>query len=90
MSVVIYSRLTRILLQPSTAAQYYHLLRRQQLRNYRKPLVVAAPKTLLRLPGAAASLDQLQPGTHFHTVLPDPALQNADGVEKVSQPRCHC
>lgn len=35
---------------PSTPAQYYHLLRRQVLRNYRKPLIVASPKGLLRSP----------------------------------------
>jgi len=35
---------------PTTPAQYFHLLRRQIKRNYRKPLIVAAPKGLLRLP----------------------------------------
>lgn len=35
---------------PTTPAQYFHLLRRQMARNYRRPLIVAAPKTLLRLP----------------------------------------
>lgn len=35
---------------PTTPAQYFHLLRRQIKRNYRKPLIVAAPKILLRLP----------------------------------------
>lgn len=34
---------------PTTPAQYFHLLRRQMLRNYRKPLVIAGPKGLLRL-----------------------------------------
>lgn len=35
---------------PTTPAQYFHILRRQQLRNYRKPLVMATPKGLLRAP----------------------------------------
>ncbi|KAB1253919.1 putative 2-oxoglutarate dehydrogenase E1 component DHKTD1; mitochondrial [Camelus dromedarius] len=35
---------------PTTPAQYFHLLRRQMVRNFRKPLIVASPKTLLRLP----------------------------------------
>lgn len=35
---------------PTTPAQYFHLLRRQVLRKYRKPLIVAGPKGLLRLP----------------------------------------
>jgi len=34
---------------PTTSAQYFHLLRRQIMRNYRKPLVIASPKGLLRL-----------------------------------------
>ena len=54
--------------QPTTSAQYFHLLRRQQVRNYRKPLVVVAPKTLLRLPAASSSLEELAPGTHFRQV----------------------
>ena len=57
--------------QPSNAAQYYHVLRRQQVRNYRKPLVVVAPKTLLRLPAAASQLKDMAPGTSFKPVLPD-------------------
>ena len=35
---------------PTTPAQYFHLLRRQVKRNFRKPLIVAGPKGLLRLP----------------------------------------
>lgn len=33
---------------PTTSAQYFHLLRRQMIRNFRKPLIVVGPKTLLR------------------------------------------
>lgn len=33
---------------PTTPAQYFHLLRRQMVRNFRKPLIVVGPKTLLR------------------------------------------
>ena len=38
---------------PTTPAQYFHLLRRQMVRNFRKPLIVASPKMLLRLPVSA-------------------------------------
>ncbi|CAE6428691.1 unnamed protein product [Rhizoctonia solani] len=41
---------------PTTPAQYFHLLRRQMLRNYRKPLIVAAPKGLLRSPASVFSI----------------------------------
>lgn len=58
---------------PSTAAQYFHLLRRQMTRPYRKPLVVFSPKSMLRLPATTASLDDLMPGTTWHSVLDDPS-----------------
>ncbi|KAK1228005.1 hypothetical protein PQX77_008968 [Marasmius sp. AFHP31] len=57
---------------PTTPAQYFHLLRRQMKRNYRKPLIVAAPKGLLRLSAAASSLSDLESGTKFQPVLDDP------------------
>ncbi|KAG8920567.1 hypothetical protein FRC02_000832, partial [Tulasnella sp. 418] len=54
---------------PTTPAQYFHLLRRQMKRNYRKPLIVAAPKGLLRLPAASSSLIDMESGTKFMPVL---------------------
>merc|ERR1719270_2627105 len=69
--------------QPTTSAQYFHLLRRQQIRNYRKPLVVVAPKTLLRLPAASSSLEELAPGTHFRQVLADTRAHDKAGVERL-------
>ncbi|KAL0576101.1 hypothetical protein V5O48_005875 [Marasmius crinis-equi] len=57
---------------PTTPAQYFHLLRRQMKRNYRKPLIVAAPKGLLRLSAAASSISELESGNKFQPVLDDP------------------
>jgi 2-oxoglutarate dehydrogenase E1 component len=57
---------------PTTAAQYFHLLRRQALRAARKPLVVLTPKSLLRLPAARSSVEELT-ASRFNEVLPDPA-----------------
>lgn len=54
---------------PTTPAQYFHLLRRQMLRNFRKPMVVVAPKTMLRLSAATSSLREMGPGTTFQPVL---------------------
>jgi 2-oxoglutarate dehydrogenase E1 component len=54
---------------PSTPANYFHLLRRQVLRRVRKPLVVLAPKTLLRLPAAVSPLAEFGPGKRFAPVL---------------------
>jgi 2-oxoglutarate dehydrogenase E1 component len=56
--------------QPSTAAQYFHLLRRQVLRSWRKPLVVFTPKGMLRNPAASSLIADLTAG-RFKTVIPD-------------------
>src|SRR6202030_828633 len=56
--------------QPSTAAQYCHLLRRQALRAWRKPLVVFTPKSMLRNPAATSALADLTTG-RFRPVIPD-------------------
>ncbi|KAI8505674.1 putative 2-oxoglutarate dehydrogenase E1 component DHKTD1, mitochondrial, partial [Branchiostoma belcheri] len=63
------------LVNPTTPAQYFHLLRRQMVRNFRKPLVVVGPKILLRLPAATSTLEDMAPGTFFKPVLGD---QGAD------------
>jgi 2-oxoglutarate dehydrogenase E1 component len=55
----------------TTAAQYFHLLRRQALEASARPLIVMTPKGLLRLKEAASTLDDLTHGS-FHPVLPDP------------------
>jgi 2-oxoglutarate dehydrogenase E1 component len=60
---------------PSTPAQYFHCLRRQTIRNWRKPLVVLTPKSLLRHPQVVSRLDDLAAG-RFRRILPD-ARQNA-------------
>jgi 2-oxoglutarate dehydrogenase E1 component len=57
---------------PTTPAQYFHLLRRQVRRNFRKPLVVMTPKSLLRHKMAVSPVDQFVSG-RFHEVLGDPA-----------------
>jgi 2-oxoglutarate dehydrogenase E1 component len=65
--------------QPSTAAQYFHLLRRQALLRWRKPLVVFTPKGMLRHESVTSPLLELAEG-RFHPVLPDPDLRQADRV----------
>ncbi len=65
-----------VICQPSTATQYFHLLRRQALRKWRKPLIVFTPKSMLRHPDAASPLAECaQP--RFQNVLPDGAASNA-------------
>ncbi len=55
---------------PTTPAQYFHLLRRQMRRNFRKPLIVFTPKSLLRHPGAVSKTSELASG-HYLEVVPD-------------------
>jgi 2-oxoglutarate dehydrogenase E1 component len=62
--------------QPSTAGQYFHLLRRQALRKWRKPLIVFTPKSMLRHPDAVSPLQELE-RPHFQNVLPETEIQNA-------------
>ncbi|XP_011281862.1 probable 2-oxoglutarate dehydrogenase E1 component DHKTD1, mitochondrial isoform X2 [Felis catus] len=59
---------------PTTPAQYFHLLRRQMVRNFRKPLIVASPKMLLRFPAAVSSLHEMAPGTTFKPVIGDSSV----------------
>ena len=65
--------------QPSTAAQYFHLLRRQALRRWRKPLVVFTPKSMLRHADAASPLEEFS-RPRFQTVLDDPAVEQAERI----------
>ena len=65
--------------QPSTAAQYFHLLRRQALRTWRKPLVVMTPKGLLRAEAACSPLASLATG-RFQPVLRDTRMTAAGRV----------
>lgn len=65
--------------QPSTAAQYFHLLRRQALRPWRKPLVVFTPKSMLRHPDAASLLEEFS-RKRFLPVVTEPRSAEADRV----------
>jgi 2-oxoglutarate dehydrogenase E1 component len=65
----------------STPANHFHLLRRQLNRPFRKPLVVFSPKMLLRYPDATSTLEEMATG-HFQEVLDDPTA-NANNVETV-------
>jgi 2-oxoglutarate dehydrogenase E1 component len=62
--------------QPSNAAQYFHLLRRQALRKWRKPLVVFTPKSMLRHPDALSPIDAFS-HPRFLPVVPETEIQDA-------------
>src|SRR5437899_3813098 len=65
--------------QPSTAAQYFHLLRRQALRPWRKPLVVFTPKRMLLHPDAASPIEVLT-RPRFLTVIPELEIESAGRI----------
>jgi 2-oxoglutarate dehydrogenase E1 component len=65
--------------QPSNAAQYFHLLRRQALRHWRKPLVVFTPKSMLRHPDASSPITDFTQ-KNFQNVLPDTEIGEADRI----------
>jgi 2-oxoglutarate dehydrogenase E1 component len=67
------------IVQPSTPAQFFHLLRRQIVRPYRKPLIVFTPKSLLRHPDSTSALTELAEGG-FRAVIPD---DNAHGAKRL-------
>ena len=65
--------------QPSNAAQYFHLLRRQALRKWRKPLIVFTPKSMLRHPAASSPIADFS-RDQFLNVLPDHDIQSAKRI----------
>lgn len=68
---------------PSTPAQIFHLLRRQIIRNFRHPLIVMSPKSLLRHKAAVSSISELEEGK-FQNVIDDPkASENADAIKSI-------
>jgi 2-oxoglutarate dehydrogenase E1 component len=65
--------------QPSTAAQYFHMLRRQVRRRWRKPLIVFTPKSMLRHPDASSQIqDFAEP--RFLPLIPDREIQDAKRI----------
>jgi 2-oxoglutarate dehydrogenase E1 component len=67
---------------PTLPSQMFHMLRRQMLRQFRKPLIVMTPKSLLRHKASTSSLDDLENG-QFQLVIDDPARPQADKVKRV-------
>jgi 2-oxoglutarate dehydrogenase E1 component len=65
--------------QPSNAAQYFHLLRRQALRIWRKPLIVFTPKSMLRHPDASSPIEDFE-RERFLSVLPDQEITGAERI----------
>ena len=67
---------------PTTPAQWFHMLRRQMLRDYRKPLIVMTPKSLLRHKESTSTLEDLSQG-HFHVVIEEQRDLDESKVDRV-------
>jgi 2-oxoglutarate dehydrogenase E1 component len=70
------------IVQPTTASQIFHVLRRQMVRNLRKPLIIFTPKSLLRAKDAASPLVEFTKGS-FQTIIGDSADLNGEKVKRV-------
>tara|TARA_B100001059_G_scaffold234286_1_gene276449 strand:+ start:5674 stop:8415 length:2742 start_codon:yes stop_codon:yes gene_type:complete len=70
------------IVNPTTPAQIFHLLRRQMKRNFRTPLIIFSPKSLLRHPAARSPVADFE-RTGFQLVIDDPKIKNPDTVERV-------
>ncbi|MDT4898349.1 MAG: multifunctional 2-oxoglutarate metabolism enzyme [Acidobacteriota bacterium] len=67
---------------PTTPAQYFHLLRRQVKQQTLRPLIVITPKSLLRLPAATSTVDELT-GGGFLPVIDDAGIENRESVRRI-------
>uniref|UniRef100_A0A673Y854 2-oxoglutarate dehydrogenase complex component E1 n=1 Tax=Salmo trutta TaxID=8032 RepID=A0A673Y854_SALTR len=74
-----------IVVNCSNPGNFFHVLRRQILAPFRKPLIVFTPKSLLRHPDARSNFDEMLPGTEFQRLIPDsgPVTQNPAGVKRI-------
>jgi len=70
------------IVQPTTASQIFHVLRRQMVRDLRKPLVIFTPKSLLRNKDATSPVSEFTKGS-FQTVIPESKALKADKVKRV-------
>ena len=68
--------------QPTTASQIFHILRRQMVRNLRKPLIIMTPKSLLRAKDAASPLSEFTKG-NFQTVIPENKDLKTEKVRRI-------
>ncbi|CAG8683658.1 1072_t:CDS:2, partial [Cetraspora pellucida] len=71
------------IVNPTTPAQYFHVLRRQMKRDFRKPLIIATPKLLLRSPVAVSNFEDMLHGTTFLPIIGNKSVDDDNKVEKI-------
>jgi 2-oxoglutarate dehydrogenase E1 component len=69
----------------TTPAQYFHVLRRQMMRDFRKPLIIFTPKSLLRDKNAVSSEADMASDTHFQDIIDDPGIlaKSASQIQRI-------
>lgn len=67
----------------TSASNYFHLLRRQVERPFRKPLIIMTPKSALRPPFNLGAISEIEPGTRFQELLDDPNVTDPTKVKRV-------
>jgi 2-oxoglutarate dehydrogenase E1 component len=67
----------------TTPAQYFHVLRRQIMRKFRKPLIVVAPKNMLKMRDCQSSFEEMGPGTQFKRLIPEPYDEELVAPDKI-------
>ncbi|KAB2844854.1 MAG: multifunctional oxoglutarate decarboxylase/oxoglutarate dehydrogenase thiamine pyrophosphate-binding subunit/dihydrolipoyllysine-residue succinyltransferase subunit, partial [Melioribacteraceae bacterium] len=68
---------------PTTPAQYFHLLRRQMLNQKEMPLVVMSPKSLLRLPDARSEIKEFTDG-RFYEIIDDSSVKDKGSIKRIN------
>ncbi|MES2766751.1 MAG: multifunctional oxoglutarate decarboxylase/oxoglutarate dehydrogenase thiamine pyrophosphate-binding subunit/dihydrolipoyllysine-residue succinyltransferase subunit, partial [Bacteroidota bacterium] len=66
----------------TTAAQYFHALRRQVLRDFKKPMIIVTPKSLLRDMKAGSTIDEFASG-NFQEIIDDTSVKNPENVQRI-------
>ena len=72
-----------VLIHYSTPANYFHVLRRQIHREFRKPLILFFSKSLLRHPQARSDLDEMTGETHFLRYIPEPHTEQLVAPDQI-------
>ncbi|RYD82813.1 MAG: 2-oxoglutarate dehydrogenase E1 component, partial [Sphingomonadales bacterium] len=67
----------------TTPANYFHILRRQMVRKFRKPLIIMTPKSLLRHKSAVSTAEEMMGETRFQRVLRDPSFSADASIKRV-------
>ena len=67
----------------TTPANFFHVLRRQLERPFRKPLIIMAPKSLLRHPLCVSDLAEIETGSNFQELIDDPGVKSAKAIKRV-------